>query len=117
MGSGGSGSISCLGMTFSCVRTVGEAQLTASQMGVPWMSSHQAHGNGFDAEDWQAVSNQNPYEATKFQMDLIRTEPSRRRVPSEFATSRLCASFCSAILFLPIRMPLFAGQVVWFFGS
>ena len=46
------------------------------------MSSHQANADVHDAEDWQVVSNPKPYEATKFQMDLIRSELSRRAGPS-----------------------------------
>ena len=42
------------------------------------MSSHQASAEVHDAEDWQAVHNPKPYEATKFQIDLIRAELSRR---------------------------------------
>ncbi len=79
MGLGGSGSVLCLGMTFPCVQTIGEAKLTASQMGpgwVLWMSLHQAHVNAFDAEDLQVVNSQNPYKDTKFQMDLICTKLS-----------------------------------------
>ena len=44
------------------------------------MSSHQAGAH--DAEDWQVVRNPKPYEATKFQIDLIRAELSRRVDPS-----------------------------------
>ncbi len=46
------------------------------------MSSHQAHPDAFDAEDWQIVNSPTPYEATKFQMDLIRAELSHRWGPS-----------------------------------
>ena len=46
------------------------------------MSSHQAIADAHDAEDWQAVHNPKPYEATKFQIDLIRAELSRRVGPS-----------------------------------
>ena len=62
-----------------------EANLAASQAGpgrVLWMSSHQAHPDAFDAEDWQGVNSLTPYEATKFQMDLIRVELSHRWGPS-----------------------------------
>ena len=46
------------------------------------MSSHQASGDAHDPEDWQVVQNPKPYEATKFQIDLIRAELSRRVGPS-----------------------------------
>jgi 3-keto steroid reductase len=46
------------------------------------MSSHQASGDAHDPEDWQVVHNPKPYEATKFQIDLIRAELSRRVGPS-----------------------------------
>ena len=60
-----------------------EAKLAPSQTGpgrVLWMSSHQAHPDAFDAEDWQ--DSPKPYEAIKFQMDLIRVELSHRWGPS-----------------------------------
>jgi 3-keto steroid reductase len=62
-----------------------EAKLAASRTGpgrVLWMSSHQASGDAHDPEDWQVVQNPKPYEATKFQIDLIRAELSRRVGPS-----------------------------------
>jgi len=62
-----------------------EAKLAASRTGpgrVLWMSSHQASADAHDAGDWQAVHNPKPYEATKFQIDLIRAELSRRVGPS-----------------------------------
>ena len=46
------------------------------------MSSHQASADVHDVEDWQVVRNPKPYEATKFQIDLIRAELSRRVGPS-----------------------------------
>ena len=36
----------------------------------------------YDADDWQLVDSSDPYEGTKFQMDLIRAELSRRAGPS-----------------------------------
>jgi len=36
----------------------------------------------YDADDWQLVNSSDPYEGTKFQMDLIRAELSRRAGPS-----------------------------------
>jgi len=62
-----------------------EGKLAASRTGpgrVLWMSSHQASADAHDAEDWQVADNPKPYEATKFQMDLIRSELSRRIGPS-----------------------------------
>jgi 3-keto steroid reductase len=46
------------------------------------MSSFEARGDVYDAEDWQLVDNAKPYEASKFEMDLIRAELSRRAGPS-----------------------------------
>ena len=46
------------------------------------MSSFAAHAHTFDADDWQLVNSSQPYEASKFQMDLIRAELSRRAGPS-----------------------------------
>ena len=46
------------------------------------MSSFAAHAHTFDADDWQLVNIPQPYEASKFQMDLIRAELSRRAGPS-----------------------------------
>ena len=62
-----------------------EAKLAASRTGpgrVLWMSSFAAHAHTFDADDWQLVNSSMPYEASKFQMDLIRAELSRRAGPS-----------------------------------
>ena len=36
----------------------------------------------YDADDWQLVKSSDPYEGTKFQMNLIRAELSRRAGPS-----------------------------------
>jgi hypothetical protein len=36
----------------------------------------------YDADDWQLVNSSDPYEGTKFHMDLIRAELSRRAGPS-----------------------------------
>jgi hypothetical protein len=61
-----------------------EAKLAASRTGpgrVLWMSSFAAHAHTFDADDWQLVNSTMPYEASKFQMDLIRAELSRRAGP------------------------------------
>ena len=46
------------------------------------MSSFEARADVYDAEDWQLVNNSKPYEASKFEMDLIRAELSRRAGPS-----------------------------------
>ena len=46
------------------------------------MSSFEAHADVYDAEDWQLVDNPKPYQASKFEMDLIRAELSRRAGPS-----------------------------------
>jgi 3-keto steroid reductase len=46
------------------------------------MSSFEARADVYDAEDWQLVGNSKPYEASKFEMDLIRAELSRRAGPS-----------------------------------
>ena len=46
------------------------------------MSSFAAHAHTFDADDWQLVNSPRPYEVSKFQMDLIRAELSRRAGPS-----------------------------------
>lgn len=46
------------------------------------MSSYMAEVHTYDADDWQLVNSSDPYEGTKFQMDLIRTELSRRAGPS-----------------------------------
>jgi 3-keto steroid reductase len=62
-----------------------EAKLAASRTGpgrVVWMSSYAADPTAYDADDWQLVNSQCPYEASKFQMDLIRAELSRRAGPS-----------------------------------
>jgi len=42
------------------------------------MSSNAAHAGAYDADDWQLVRSARPYEGTKFQVDLIRAELSRR---------------------------------------
>jgi len=41
-----------------------------------------AEVHAYDADDWQLVDSSDPYEGTKFQMDLIRAELSRRGGPS-----------------------------------
>jgi hypothetical protein len=46
------------------------------------MSSFTAHPSAYDADDWQLVNSPRPYEASKFQIDLIRAELSRRAGPS-----------------------------------
>ena len=46
------------------------------------MSSYMAEVHTYDADDWQLVDSSDPYEGTKFQMDLIRAELSRRAGPS-----------------------------------
>ncbi|KAI0299721.1 hypothetical protein B0F90DRAFT_1630705 [Multifurca ochricompacta] len=58
-----------------------DTKLAASQTGparVLWMSSLEARADAYDADDWQLVESAQPYEGTKFQMDLIRAELSRR---------------------------------------
>jgi hypothetical protein len=47
-----------------------------------WMSSLAAHADAYDPDDWQLVDGSQPYEGTKFQIDLIRAELSRRAGPS-----------------------------------
>ena len=62
-----------------------EAKLAASRTGpgrVIWTSSFAAHAHTFDADDWQLVNTSQPYEASKFQMDLICAELSHRAGPS-----------------------------------
>ncbi|KAI0274345.1 hypothetical protein BGY98DRAFT_920852 [Russula aff. rugulosa BPL654] len=62
-----------------------EAKLAASRTGpgrVVWMSSYMAEVHTYDADDWQLVNSSDPYEGTKFHMDLIRAELSRRAGPS-----------------------------------
>lgn len=62
-----------------------EAKLAASRTGpgrVLWMSSSTARTHTYDANDWQLVDTPRPYEGSKFQMDLIRAELSRRAGPS-----------------------------------
>jgi len=62
-----------------------ETKLAASQTGpgrVLWMSSHTALADTFDADDWQLIDSSEPYEGSKFQIDLIRAELSRRAGPS-----------------------------------
>jgi 3-keto steroid reductase len=46
------------------------------------MSSHLAEVHTYHADDWQLVDSSDPYEGTKFQMNLIRAELSRRAGPS-----------------------------------
>jgi len=81
-----------LGWTWQCnvfghyiLCRVLEAKLAASRTGpgrVVWMSSYMAEVHTYDADDWQLVNSSDPYEGTKFQMDLIRAELSRRAGPS-----------------------------------
>ncbi|KAH9970846.1 NAD(P)-binding protein [Lactifluus volemus] len=63
-----------------------EAKLAASQTGpgrVLWMSSLTAHADNFyDPTDWQLVDSSQPYEGSKFQIELIRAELSRRAGPA-----------------------------------
>ena len=46
------------------------------------MSSLAAHADAYDPDDWQLMDSSRPYEGTKFQIDLIRAELSRRAGPS-----------------------------------
>jgi 3-keto steroid reductase len=46
------------------------------------MSSLTAHADTFDTDDWQLIDSSQPYEGSKFQIDLIRAELSRRAGPS-----------------------------------
>ncbi|KAN0113442.1 hypothetical protein V8E52_007723 [Russula decolorans] len=81
-----------LGWTWQCnvfghyiLCRVLEAKLAASRTGpgrVVWMSSHLAEVHTYHADDWQLVDSSDPYEGTKFQMNLIRAELSRRAGPS-----------------------------------
>ncbi|KAI0253127.1 hypothetical protein BJV78DRAFT_1123519 [Lactifluus subvellereus] len=62
-----------------------QEKLAASQTGpgrVLWMSSLAAHADTYDPDDWQLVDSSQPYEGSKFQIDLIRAELSRRAGPS-----------------------------------
>jgi len=71
------------GRMFQC--RVLDAKLATSSTGpgrVIWMSSYMAEVHTYDADDWQLVDSTDPYEGTKFQMDLIRAELSRRAGPS-----------------------------------
>ena len=116
------------------------------------MSSHQASGDAHDPEDWQVVQNPKPYEATKFQIDLIRAELSRRVGPSasiryftvdpgvvdssmhtaldagikfyiKMITFYIVRPFCFVSFSSRIRrlaemvLFVFAGPVVWLFGT
>ncbi|KAH9059315.1 NAD(P)-binding protein [Lactarius vividus] len=62
-----------------------EAKFAASQARsgfglarVVWMSSLETRAEVFDADDWQFVKNDRPYEGTKFQTDLVCAELARR---------------------------------------
>jgi hypothetical protein len=46
------------------------------------MSSYIAEVHTYDADDWQLVNSSDPYGGSKFHMDLIRAELSRRAGPS-----------------------------------
>jgi 3-keto steroid reductase len=62
-----------------------QAKLAASQTRpghALWMPSLAAHADAYDPDDWQLVDSSQPYEGTKFQVDLIHAEPSRRAGPS-----------------------------------
>src|SRR6266702_1987868 len=116
-GSGGCGSATCSATMSSCVlfhsppamrRPYGcvltrsheqcralEAKLAASQTRsgfgparVVWMSSLGAYADAFDADDWQLVQSERPYEGSKFQNDLVCTELARRAGPSPTAAVR-----------------------------
>ncbi len=72
-----------------------EAKLAASQTRsgfgparVVWMSSLGAYADAFDADDWQLVQSERPYEGSKFQNDLVCTELARRAGPSPTAAVR-----------------------------
>lgn len=62
-----------------------EAQLAASQTQsgfgparVLWTSSLGSQADTFDADDWQLVKSERPYEGSKFQTDLVCAELARR---------------------------------------
>lgn len=72
-----------------------EAKLAASRTRsgfgparVVWMSSLEAVADAFDADDWQLVQSERPYEGTKFQTDLVCAELARRAGPSPTADVR-----------------------------
>ena len=46
------------------------------------MSSYMTEVHTYDADDWQLVDSSDPYEGSKFQMDLISAKLSRRAGPS-----------------------------------
>ncbi|KAI9449638.1 NAD(P)-binding protein [Lactarius psammicola] len=71
-----------------------EAKLAASQTQsgfgsarVVWMSSLGAYADAYDADDWQLVQSERPYEGTKFQNDLVCTELARRARSSPTAAA------------------------------
>ncbi|KAH9995177.1 hypothetical protein BJV74DRAFT_883994 [Russula compacta] len=77
--SGGPGSAIVFGHYILC--RASEAKPVASETGsgrVLWMSSHAAHTGAYDPDEWQLVDSSASYEGTKFQMDSISTELSRR---------------------------------------
>ena len=72
-----------------------EVQLAASRTRsgfgparVVWMSSLKSHADAYDADDWQLVRSEWPYEGTKFQTDLVCVELARRAGPSPTAAVR-----------------------------
>ena len=52
------------------------------------MSSLESRADAYDADDWQLVQSQQPYEGTKFQTDLVCAELARRAGPSPTAAVR-----------------------------
>jgi 3-keto steroid reductase len=89
------------------------------------MSSLAAHADAYGTDDWQLVDSSEPYEGTKFQMDLIRAELSRRAGPSSpvrhftvhpgvvysSIDAALVGSFTAQIklmVFYLVRLPLFS---------
>ena len=51
------------------------------------MSSLKSHVDAYDADDWQLVLSEWPYEGTKFQTDLVCAELARRAKPSPTAAA------------------------------
>ncbi|KAH9024502.1 NAD(P)-binding protein [Lactarius pseudohatsudake] len=55
---------------------------------VVWVSSLETRAEVFDADDWQLVKSDRPYEGTKFQTDLVCAELARRAGSSPTAAVR-----------------------------
>ena len=70
------------------------------------MSSLKSHVDAYDADDWQLVLSEWPYEGTKFQTDLVCAELARRAGPSPTAAAVRIS------LYIPSRRPF-----LFFFAS